>query len=69
MESLYFFSKSNIGQRLQRLLSFFLYFSQQDDLQFSAILWIFRSAFSCFFFDLCFSLLLKMSGIRINYYC
>lgn len=38
MESLYFLSKSNIGQRLHLLLSFFLYFSQQDDLQFSAIL-------------------------------
>lgn len=65
MESLYFLSRSNIGQRLQRLLSFFLYFSQQDDLHFSAMLWILRSAFSLFFLGLCFSLLLKMSGFRI----
>ncbi len=67
MESLYFLSKSNIGQRLHRLLSFFLYFSQQDDLQFSAILWILRSAFSFFFFGLCVSLLLKTSVVRINF--
>lgn len=65
MESLYFLSKSNIGHRLHRLLSFFLYFSQQDDLHFSAILWILRSAFSFFFLGLCFSLLLKMSEFQI----
>lgn len=68
MESLYFLSKSNIGQRLHLLLSFFLYFSQHDDLHFSAILWILRSAFSFFFLGLCFSLLLKTSQIRINYW-
>jgi len=66
MESLYFLSRSNIGQRLHLLLSFFLYFSQHDDLQFSAILWILRSAFSFFFFGLCFSLLLKMSVFQVN---
>gem|GEM_PF-4081193 len=62
------FKRSNIGQRLHRFFSFFLYFSQQLDLQasrfFKSINTSIESFFLSFFFFLSFTFEAKVSKFK-----
>lgn len=57
-----------MGQRWHRLDSFFLYFSQQRDLQLAATLIFCRTSWEFFFFFLSFSFLLKTGSFREHKY-